>query len=365
LRSSLQLLTLILVAGSITAFADQIVLKNGDRLTGTVVKSDAKELVLKTEFAGDVTIQFPAIQEIKTDQQLHVETKSGQKAVGAVSTADGKLEVATKTSGTVAVPKEEVVVLRNDAEQVAFDKAMHPGLLEGWNGGFNLGFGLTRGNSATKNLGLSFKAVRTGHRDKLSIYENTVYTTNDAAGASPNVTADVKQGGVRYDRDLTARVFAFVNADFMSDGLQGLNIRSVFGGGLGYHLIKGERTSLDILGGANYTHENYTASFVPPPTPPAPQTYTVTHNLAAIQVGDEFMHKLGKGTVITQNLYFFPNLSQTGEYRAVFNFGTVTKINKWFGWQNSFGDIFVSNPPTGKRQNDLFYTTGLNFSFTH
>jgi len=364
-RNSTIVFTLLMAACCLSAFADQVVLKNGDRLTGTVVKSDDKELVMKTEFAGDVTIQFPAIQEIKSDQPLHVELKDGQKAVGPVSTSDGKMEVATKTSGTVTVPKESVVVIRNDAEQQAFEKSMHPGLLEGWEGGINLGFGLTRGNSATKNLGLAFKAVRTGHRDKLTIYDNIVYATNDAPGATPSTSADVKQGGVRYDRDLTSRLFAFVNANFMSDALQGLNIRSVIGGGLGYHLIKGEATTLDILGGANYTHENYTNSFSPLPPPPALQTYTVTHNFASAQIGDEFMHKLGQSTVITQSLYYFPNLSQTGEYRTNFNFGTVTKINKWLGWQNSFGDIFVSNPPTGKRQNDLFYTTGLNFSFTH
>lgn len=361
MRNAWYLLTLLMAATSLPGFADQVVLKNGDRLTGTIVKSDGKELVVKTEFAGDVTIQYPAIQDIKSDQQLHLEAKDGQKAVGPVTTSDGKIEVATKTAGTVAVPAENVVVIRNDAEQLAFEKSMHPGLLEGWNGGLNVGFGLTAGNSATKNLGLSFKAVRTGHRDKLLIYNNIVYATNDAVGASPSTTADVKQGGVRYDRDLTSRLFAFVNTDFMSDGLQGLNIRGVFGGGLGYHLIKSEATTLDILGGANYTHENYTSSFPPPST----QTFGVTHNFAAAQIGDEFMHKLGKSTVITQNLYFFPNLSDTGEYRTNFNFGTVTKMNSWLGWQNSFGDIFVTNPPTGKRQNDLFFTTGLNFSFTH
>jgi putative salt-induced outer membrane protein YdiY len=77
------------------------------------------------------------------------------------------------------------------------------------------------------------------------------------------------------------------------------------------------------------------------------------------------MHKLGKSTVFTQNWYFYPNLSQTGEYRTTFNLGLVTKINKWLGWQNSFGDIYVSNPPTGKKKNDLLLSTGLNFSFAH
>ena len=360
MRNSLLLLTLI-VAASGSIFADQVVLKNGDRLTGTIVKSDGKELVLKTEAAGDVTIKYPAIQEIKSDQQLHVETKDGQKAVGPVTTSDGKLEVATKTAGTVALPADNITVIRNDAEQTAFDKAMHPGLLEGWKGGVNIGFGLTAGNSRTENLGLAFDAVRTGHRDKLTIYQNTVYATNNAPGASPSTTADLKQGGVRYDRDLNSRLFAFLGTDFMSDGIQGLNIRAVGAAGLGYHLIKSDSTTLDILGGPAYTHENYTDSLPAPAT----GTYTLIHNTLAIQVGDEFMHKIGKSTVITQNFYIFPNIHPTGDYRATFNFGTVTKINSWLGWQNSFGDIFVTNPPTGKRQNDILFTTGLNFSFTH
>jgi len=46
----------------------QVVLKNGDRLTGTVTKSDDKTLLIKTEFAGDVEIQWPAVQEINSTQ---------------------------------------------------------------------------------------------------------------------------------------------------------------------------------------------------------------------------------------------------------------------------------------------------------
>jgi len=77
------------------------------------------------------------------------------------------------------------------------------------------------------------------------------------------------------------------------------------------------------------------------------------------------MHKLGKSTVVTQNVDFYPNLQDTGQYRFTFNMGTVTKINKWLGWQNQFGDIYVSNPPTGSKTNDVLFTTGLNIAFTH
>jgi Protein of unknown function, DUF481 len=74
-------------------------------------------------------------------------------------------------------------------------------------------------------------------------------------------------------------------------------------------------------------------------------------------------HKVHGSTVITQSFNFYPILSNGGEYRGTFNFGTVTNISKWLGWQNAFSDIYVSNPPVGKKKNDVLLTTGLNISF--
>jgi hypothetical protein len=45
--------------------------------------------------------------------------------------------------------------------------------------------------------------------------------------------------------------------------------------------------------------------------------------------------------------------------------GSVTKISKWLGWQNQFSDIYVTNPPTGTKNNDVIFTTGLNIAFNH
>jgi len=337
-------------------FADQVIMKNGDRLTGKIAKSDDKSLVIKTEFAGEVTVDWSAIQEVKSEQPLHVGLKDGKTVVGPVSTVDGKIEVSTKNAGNVEAPKESIVVMRSDSEQLAWEKLQHPGLLEGWQGGLNIGFGLTAGNSGTKNLALAFTGIRTGLHDKLTLYAGSVYSKNDLAPAATQVTANTNRGGARFDRDIKPRLFAFVNADFATDALQDLNLRQVYGGGLGFHAIKNDNTTLDLLGGLAYTRENYTQ------LAPAPR---LIHSFVAAQIGDEFLHKLSKSTVITQRAYFFPNLQESGEYRATFDFGTVTKINKWMGWQNTFGDVYVTNPPTGKKKNDVVFTTGLNVTFTH
>ena len=123
-------------------FADQIVLKNGDRLSGTIIKSDAKNLVIKTDYVGEVTVDWSAVQDLTSTKSLHVGLKSGQTVVGPVTVKEGKLEVTTKDFGTLETPSDNIVVIRDDANQLAYEKSLHPGFGQGWAGGANLGFAL-------------------------------------------------------------------------------------------------------------------------------------------------------------------------------------------------------------------------------
>jgi putative salt-induced outer membrane protein YdiY len=363
-----EVLTLIaLVALSSSSFADQITLKNGDRFTGTVVKSDGKTLTFHSDAAGDLTLKFDAIQEIKTDKQLHVSLKNGKTAVGPVSTSGGKLEIATTTGGTVEADPADVTLIRNDAEETAYEHSLHPKLFENWTGGANVGLSVARGNSETESLALAFTATRTTLHDKVNLYATSLDTTNNLA--TPSTVANLDTGGLRYERNLNPRLFAFGSADYMSNALQYLDLRQVYSGGFGFYAIKTDPTTLDFLGGLNYTHETYSNGALVVPgtatTPPIYESYGVTNRFVALTLGEELSQKLGKFTLVSQNLTFYPNLQQTGQYRFVFNLGTVTKISKWLGWQNQFGDIYVSNPPVSAKKNDVLFTTGLNFSFVH
>ena len=362
LRKNKLVVLVVLVGIAPELFADQITLKNGDRLSGTIVKSDGKTLVLHTEFAGDVTLDFKAVTQITSEKEMRVITSDKKTLVGPVTTSDGKIEVVTKNEGTVGVPLGNVKVI---GEQEDYEKLVHPGLLHGWNGGVNVGFSLARGNSETSNLALAVNAVHPTLNDKTTIYLSSIDTKNDLA--TPSTVANLVTAGIRYDHDINPRLFGFVGADFMSNALQDLDLRSVYGGGLGFHAIKSDSTILDFLAGLNYTHETYSnGPLVTPVTVPLTYTsYGVTHRFIALTLGEELLHKFGKSTVITEKLYLYPDLSHSGEYRATFDLGTVTKISKWLGWQNQFTDIYVTNPPLGAKKNDLILTTGLNFSFTH
>jgi putative salt-induced outer membrane protein YdiY len=283
---------LFLAFSSPLLFADQVAFKNGDRLTGTILKSDAKTLAIKTIVAGEVSVSWPEIVEVRSDLPLHVELVNGKMLVGRVTTHDGVLDVATDT-GAVEAPRDNVVALRSAAEQSAYERSQRRGPLYGWDGGADAGFELTRGNSDTKNFRLAFRATRKTSRDQLTLYAQSVYSVDDLPTARPHITANENSGGVRFGRDLTERLFLFSNTDFMSDGLQDLNLRFVLGGGVGYHVINAEKKSLDLLGGMNFTHEDYVE---------------IQRNLAAGQLGEEFKLKLGKNTSLIQNVAFFPDI---------------------------------------------------------
>ena len=186
--------------------------------------------------------------------------------------------------------------------------------------------------------------------NRLTLYAASLRSFDDLPHANPHTTVDENRGGVFFDHDFLSRFFAFGNADFMSDGLQDLNLRSVLGGGIGYHLVRNDRATFDLLGGVNFTHENYDE---------------IQRSLLAGQVGEELNFKWGGNTSLNQNFAYFPDLTDPGaNYRTNFNLMTVTRIVKWFGWQNNLTDMYVTNPPAGKKQNEFAFTSGLRLTFS-
>jgi putative salt-induced outer membrane protein len=336
------------------ASADTVVLKNGDHLTGTVEVSDGKDVTLKTDFAGEIKIQWSAVLELKTDKPIYVVTPDKKTVSGTVSTDGSNLVVHTANNGTVQVPLTQVTVVRSSDVEAAYEKSLHPSLIEAWKGGVNLGFAVARGNSETTNLTTGFAADRKTSNDEITLYEASLYTSNDQPGGS--VIANSILGGAKYDRNFTKRMFVFVSADYAHDALQDLNLRQIYSGGLGVHIINTPNTTFDFLAGANYTRENYGNGV----------GIAVDRSLGGITLGENFMHKFGKSTTFTEVFYFYPDLSDTSQYRFSLDAAAVTKINKWLGWQSSLTDRYVTNPPiAGTKSNDVIFSTGINVSFTH
>lgn len=348
-KTPLLLMAVVLLCPSL--FADQVSLKNGDRLTGTIVKSDAKTLLIKTESAGDVTVQWSAIDSISSTQPLHVGLNGGQMILGPVTTTDGKIEVTSQTAGVVTTSKDSIQFIRSDSEQAAYDAELdrlrNPHLTDFWSGFLDTGLSLTRGNSDTLNFNLSGQAVRKSSRDTITAYTTAIFANN---GTTPptKTTANAIGGGVRVDLNVSDRVYVFGLEDLYHDEFQQLDLRNILAGGLGYHLVKTKPTTFDVYGGGAFNQSYYT---------------TLTRKTGEIMAGEYASYSASSRTTFSERFEFFPNVSDTGAYRYTLDAHAVTKLRSWLGWQVSFGDLYVSNPPVGIKNNDLILSTGLRLTF--
>jgi putative salt-induced outer membrane protein YdiY len=346
LKKVLSLVFLSLICGAAVMQAEQVSLKNGDHLSGSIVSMDGKKLVIKTTYAGEISIDWAEVSQFESDKQTLVVTKADKQLVSGTVSSEGPDVVVTTAQGVQKVPRAEVATMRSPADQAAYEKSLHPSMLEDWTGGGSFGFALARGNSQTTNLALGFNALRKTAKDAWVLNATSIYSTDEKLGVT---TANSLGGLIRYDRNLTKRWFAYGAFAGMYDELQDLNYRILPGGGLGFHAIATPTTTLDLLGGMGYTRESYYNN--------------VVNNLVTATVGDEFSHKFTPNTSITQNLYYLPSLNQTSNYRVVFNFGIATKLNHWLTANANFNDQYVSEPVLGNKKNNVIFTTGLGFTF--
>ena len=343
-KSRAILLLAISLMAHLIARGDQLTLKNGDRISGTVVKSDGKNLVLKSDLVGEVTIALENISTINSDKPLYVVLADGRTVVGVVSATGDNANIKT-ASGDIAVNRSSIQLIRSAAEQMIYEKTLNPGLLEQWTGGADFGVALTKGNSDTTNLALGLALTRETLHDKTNIYAASIYNRDNTGGVSRTIASTIRLG-VRYDRDFYKRWFGYGFTDLERNGLQDLNLRLVLGGGVGYHAIRNARTQLDLLGGLAMNREYF-------------KGFDNDRTSAEAQIGQTLSHQINSRMSIKEQLFFFPNLSDGGEYRVNFDTSLVTDVTKRIGWQLTLSDRYLSNPPPGLKQNDLLLTTGI------
>jgi putative salt-induced outer membrane protein YdiY len=262
---------------------------------------------------------------------------------------DGTIAMNTSSAQPIEIEAANMKSLRSQGEQQTYEKSLRPGLMEGWAGGANFGLALATGNSESLSVSTGMNLNRATLNDKISLYATSVYTKDNALDT---VTANAIQGGLRYDHNITKRIFAFIGADFETNDLQDLDIRAITTGGLGYHAINSPRAVLDLFGGLAWTHESYGTG--------------VTNNIFSPSIGEELSFKLTANTVFKEKAFIFPYVTgdQAGDYRFAFDSGVSTKISRWLTWQTTLSDRYVSNPLPGTKGNDLLLSTGLGLTLT-
>jgi putative salt-induced outer membrane protein len=220
-----------------------------------------------------------------------------------------------------------------------------------WRGNLGGSLSLTSGNSKSTNLSLGTDAVSADAMGKTTLYLNALRASADVKGVS-ETTANVLRGGGRYEYNLSPQTYGFGSLDLERDPIQALKLRSALGAGLGYHVLNTADTLFDVFGGIGYNIESFDL--------PAPAD---KHKSAELILGEESNHKLSDASAFKQRLTLYPNLKDSGEYRAVLDAGFTTAIAG--GWNLNVGlsDRYNSQAPLGAKKNDMLFTTGVSSKF--
>ena len=341
------------VTASSSAFADHVVLKNGDRLTGRVAVASTAEVSLDTELAGRVTIKWTGVAQMN----------------GRPMPAD--LDLATVRSLVPIAPSSPPTT---------------------WHGAMTAGWDSSRGNSETSTLSTHGVVTRLGPRDKLGLFGTYLFSAI-GGGTDAVTTARAARGGIRYDHDLAGSLYGFGFGDAESDPLQLLDLRTVVGGGVGAHLLRTEATQFNLFGGVSYARDAYaagtpattatttttktTGSVVTPPglggihpkrggTPPAVVRTSVSRSVGEFLIGQDLRHQLSDTVNVSEGLTVFPAIGDAQDYRVSFDLSLSAQLNGWLQWNVTVADRYLRIPPAGGAvQNDTFISTGLGITFGH
>ena len=217
---------------------------------------------------------------------------------------------------------------------------------------FGLGASLSSGNSKSSSLSMTGDAVRATAQDKLSLYGNALRTSSDG-----NTTGEQVRLGGRYDYNLGSTMFGFGGVDLERNKFSNLKLRSQLTGGLGYHAIKTAETSWDLFGGLAYTSDKYfTRTLIDGST-------RDSYGYASLFVAEESTHKLSETTSAKQRFALYPNVSNTGEFRATWDAGLAVAMSKTMNLNVGLGVTHNSEPGAGRKSTDTLFTTGVSVKF--
>jgi putative salt-induced outer membrane protein len=326
LKIKAALAAIVLIVAAVPTLANEITLKNGDRVSGKIVSRTDEAVVIETEYAGTLTINAEFISGITEEDAPDSEAAAAVEPPPATPPA--------------AAPEPQRI-------PKIFGEGPLYGLGAGWDGNANVGLSYTSGNSRTTTMTTGIRAVKNGGNDKLTVYARSLWHSNRNSGFQVT-TQNAVWGGLRYDRNLNDRVFGFASYDFERDRPKGLNLRSVIGAGLGHHTIKRDDTELEmIVGGA------WNRSWQRGPNTDTPEAF----------LGNTLKHKFHERIRIQQSFTVSQNITDRNEYRFIFDATLSADVTKRIGWFITLGDRFNNDPAGMGKKNDLLLTTGMRWNF--
>ena len=233
---------LISIAGitlSVTASADVLVLKNGDRITGEIKRIWDNEITIEPEYADEFDVDLPIVDYIESDRDFEIDLQDGTSVLAKFSgqDADGDQLIRTEID-EIDVPLAQIFEL--DEPEEFYD----------WETHVDFSTNASRGNTETLNTQLRGD-IMFKHGDHRHTADVTL-TYEEANGAT---TRDRDLYRYAYNYLFNEPWFFTTQLSFERDPIIQLDSRFIVSAGIGNDLILTPRHELRVQLGLGYQTE--------------------------------------------------------------------------------------------------------------
>jgi len=225
--------------------ADEVILKNGSRLVGDVIKKDGSSLEFKTPFAGTLNIKWENILKVTTDKPVKVMLEDNStQMVNTFKNEDEILQINNDSESPVQIKQSEMAYINPEPWRLG----------EGYkvSGNINVSLKTQHGNTDKDEFDLDGNITFRRINDRLKFsgeYEND---------KKSNVQADLNWLFLsKYDYFINDKTFFGGTALFEHDEFADLDLRETYGLHLGHQYFESKAINLSVEAGFAQVYENF------------------------------------------------------------------------------------------------------------
>lgn len=238
-------IALILLLTHNSAVADEVLMKNGDRISGSIVNKSGEILKLKTDYAGELRIKWSEVNALRTDGPVDVMLTDGRLE-------SARLEPAPEEGLTVRLAAE------GDDMRVGLDRIayLNPGPeLSGrgvaYSGHIHLGASLSDGNTHNKSLYAEGRFVARTKQNRWAVEGDVRLAESDGES-----TEEKWRLFGNYRRYFHEKRYVYGRTSLEHDQFADVDLRATMGAGYGSQVHDTDALRLSYEGGLDYVTLN-------------------------------------------------------------------------------------------------------------
>jgi hypothetical protein len=322
--------------------SDDVVMSNGNHLTGRIRKMEYGVLYIETEYwTGSVGVDWFRVKTIDSKALFQITFKNGTRVNGTIQKSP-QIQ-APSPDFSVRTDHNIVHAFSRDVVEIRSQKTSFWRQLTG---AIDFGASYTSGNNQTavnSNADASYLSTA---------WFGSASFTSSLSGQSGGNQTNLLHGQSLDGLFLNQNSFLMGLLDFLHSSQQDLDLRTTVGTGYGRYWVRTNRTFLLWLAGIVYTHENFFPSTGQP----------IKNNCEAVLGTQYQLFRFARYRLQSQ-LLTYPGLSDIGRVRLTSKTTFNLKLTNNFYASVSVWDNFDSRPPFNAKGNELGISNSIGWTF--